>query len=220
MASAIGGNGQKRDYTQADLQCGALHMYSESSCWAQQHCVGPRYALWVLIACNLIQYLDAVLVTAFSITISKAHTVPYRPGAKVTEPTQYRPGSAPVLNRFHRGTAPVLAQYRDVPIDYTQADLQCGALHMYSESSCWAQQHCVGPRYALWVLIACNLIQYLDAVLVTAFSITISKAHTVPYRPGAKVTEPTQYRPGSAPVLNRFHRGTAPVLAQYRDVPM
>ncbi|MGH0136723.1 UNVERIFIED_CONTAM: hypothetical protein FKN15_062354 [Acipenser sinensis] len=34
-----------RDYAQDGLQCGALHTYSKSSCWAQQHCAGPRYAI-------------------------------------------------------------------------------------------------------------------------------------------------------------------------------
>ncbi|MGH0147306.1 UNVERIFIED_CONTAM: hypothetical protein FKN15_014604 [Acipenser sinensis] len=47
---------------------------------------------------------------------------------------------------FIRTGVPTKNRQQKLPTMTVQADLQRGALHMYSDSSCWAQQHCVGPR--------------------------------------------------------------------------
>ncbi|MGH0147109.1 UNVERIFIED_CONTAM: hypothetical protein FKN15_014021 [Acipenser sinensis] len=81
---------------------------------------------------------------------------------------------------FRENNVPLLGlsllSCRSCSLGKKKACMQHGAQHTCSKSSCWAQQHCAGPRYLLRLVLLAIQPQYLDAVLVTTFSITIVKA--------------------------------------------
>ncbi|MGH0148940.1 UNVERIFIED_CONTAM: hypothetical protein FKN15_046324 [Acipenser sinensis] len=93
----------------------------------------------------------------------------------------------------------ILKQAEKVTLD-EYLDTVCGLKHTCSKSSCLAQQHCGGPRWASLSLATRGDCEPVD-----------------PYHTGTEVTDPVPYRyrtrtEGTTPVLSRCHSCTDPVL--------